>query len=215
MFLDKMIEYPSIINSSRAPRRECIAFDKLDGSNFRSKYTQKRGFDCYGTRTQLIDHTTPFWNQMVAIFEKDFKEPLEKLFRDSKDFRDFREIIVFGEFFGENSFAGFHQEEPHRIVIFDVLVGHKQRKFLKPQEFVKTISPIIEAPRVIYRGNLNDEFIERVRSNEFGLKEGVICKGTETSGAFVGGCWMCKIKTREFIDKIKNRFGPDWEKYSE
>ncbi len=28
-----MIEYPSIINSSKAPRKSCIAFDKLDVKN--------------------------------------------------------------------------------------------------------------------------------------------------------------------------------------
>lgn len=42
-----MIEYPEIINSSKAPRLACIAFDKLDGSNIRIKWTQKRGFDLF------------------------------------------------------------------------------------------------------------------------------------------------------------------------
>lgn len=41
-----MVEYPSIQNSSKAPRKNCIAFEKLDGSNFRAKWTQKNGFVC-------------------------------------------------------------------------------------------------------------------------------------------------------------------------
>lgn len=210
-----MIEYPSIINSSKAPKKPCIAFDKLDGSNFRAKYTHSKGFHLFGTRTQLIDESTPFWSEMVRIFKSDFSSVLEDFFKKSKDFRDYREIIVFGEFYGENSFAGHHEDEPHKISIFDVMVGHKQRKFLKPQEFVKIIAPLVDTPRVIYTGNLNDQFIADVRDNQFGLKEGVICKGTETSGAFSGGCWMCKIKTNAFLDKIKSRFADDWQKYAE
>ena len=76
-----MIEYPSIINSSNAPRQNCIAFDKLDGSNFRAKYTQKKGFETFGTRTQLIDETTPFWGEMVTIFKSEYKNDLEKFFK--------------------------------------------------------------------------------------------------------------------------------------
>lgn len=210
-----MIEYPSIINSSKAPRKHCIAFDKLDGSNFRAKFTQKRGFDVFGTRTQLIDHTTPFWSEMVEIFEQNHRKPLEDLFKKHKDFRDHREIIVFGEFVGENSFAGLHEKEPHKIVIFDIMVGHKLRKFIKPKEFVKTLTGITEIPRIVYDGNLNEEFIKDVRENRFGLTEGVICKGSETSGAFCGGTWMCKIKTFEYLQKLKDRFDDDWIKYAE
>lgn len=210
-----MIEYPSIINSSKAPRSHCIAFDKLDGSNFRAKYTPKRGFDVFGTRTQLIDETTPFWSEMVMLFKEHHQNSLEKLFKKSKDFRDFREIIVFGEFYGENSFAGQHENEPHKIVIFDVLVGHKVRKFLKPREFIRTIGEEVEIPRIVYEGDLNDSFINDVRNNVFGLKEGVICKGTETSGAFSGGCWMCKIKTQQYLDSLKERFKEDWIKFAE
>lgn len=61
-----MIEYPSIQNSSKAPRKECVAFNKLDGSNFDPpnghindktlyflglwffQYKPKMGSPCYG-----------------------------------------------------------------------------------------------------------------------------------------------------------------------
>lgn len=211
-----MQEYPSIINSSKAPHKMCIAFDKLDGSNFRAKFTQNRGFDSFGTRTQMIDETTPFWGKMVDYFKNNQQPILEDLFKKDKFFRNFREITVFGEFFGENSFAGRHAEnEQQKIVIFDVLVGHKQRKFLRPQEFIKMITPLVETPRVIYQGNLNADFIQEVRENKYDLKEGVICKGTETSGAFAGGVWMCKIKTQQYFDKLKEQFKDNWQQYGE
>lgn len=209
-----MIEYPSIINSSKAPRKPCIIFDKLDGSNFRAKYTQKRGFDSFGTRTQMIDETTPFWGEMVTIFKNTLQESLEKLFK-TKEFRDFREITAFGEFLGDNSFAGNHENEPHKIVIFDVLTGHKQRKFLKPKDFIKVVGDVVEIPKTIYEGNLNNEVIADIREGRYDVKEGGIAKGLETSGAFCGGMWTCKIKTNAYLQKLKDKFGAEWEKFGE
>lgn len=209
-----MIEYPSIQNSSKAPRKECIAFDKLDGSNFRAKWTQKRGFDVFGTRTQLIDETTDYWGGMVDLFKKDLEKPLNEYFK--KTFKNEREIIVFGEFFGAESFAGRHSNDDlKKIVIFDVMVGHKIRKFIKPREFIKTIGSIVETPRVVYEGNLGEDLIQRVRNNEFDTFEGVICKGTQPVGNAVGGIWMAKIKTQKYLDSLKNRFGDEWVKYAE
>ncbi len=210
-----MIEYPSIQNSSKAPRQECIAFDKLDGSNFRAKWTQKRGFDVFGTRTQLIDETSEFWSDMVVQFKNTVQKPLDTLFRKDKEFQNVREIIVFGEYFGENSFAGRHEEEPRKIVVFDIMVGHKLRKFLKPREFIKKTKDVVETPRVVYEGNMNDDLIRRVRADEFNTFEGVICKGTQSVGNASGGIWMCKIKTQKYLDSLKNRFGDEWTKYAE
>jgi hypothetical protein len=208
-----MEEYPSIQNSSKAPRKPCIAFDKLDGSNFRAKWTAKRKFDLFGTRTQLINENTPGWNEMIAIFRQEHEKALDKFF--SREFPNVREVSVYGEYFGENSFAGLHKAEPHKIVIFDVLVGHKQRKFMRPQDFVKQIGSIVEIPRVVYQGNLNDAFIADVRRNAFDTKEGVICKGTEPVGNAAGGIWMAKVKTQAYLDSLKERFGADWVKYGE
>lgn len=211
-----MIEYPSIINSSKAPRKACVAFDKLDGSNFRAKWTRKKGFELFGTRTQLIDETTPFWGSAVTLFKNTNSEPLNDFFLKSKDFRNEREIVVFGEFVGPNSYAGIHDPEDEKeIVIFDVMVGHKDRAFLKPKEFIKEISPLVKTPRVVYEGNLTDDFIRRVRADEFNTFEGVICKGVETSGAYRGKVWQCKIKTQRYLDSLKERFKDDWEKYGE
>jgi len=208
-------QYPSIINSSKAPRKHCVAFDKKDGSNFRAKWTQKRGFDTFGTRTQLISVDTEFWGEMVTVFQGKYAETFDKLFRRSRDFRNEREITVYGEFLGENSFAGRHEPEPHDICFFDVLVGHKQRKFLGPLDFVKTFQELVPIPDVVYVGNLNEELIQRVRNNEYGLKEGVICKGTERTGAFCGGIWTCKIKTLEYFKKLQEVHKQDWQKYWE
>ena len=208
-----MIEYPSINNSSKAPRKECLAFNKLDGSNVRFKWTQKQGFSVFGTRTQLIDETTPYWGQVVDLFKSTLAAPLDKFFRTSKDYRDYREIICFGEFFGPDSFAGRHKDGSKKIVLFDVLLGHKQRKLVLPQQFIKDFS-FVETPEVVYRGVLSDSFIESVR-NSTTLSEGVICKGVERSGAAFGGVWMTKIKTRSYFDRLRGEFPDDYNKYWE
>lgn len=210
-----MIEFPSIQNSSKAPRKECIVFDKLDGSNFRAKWTAKKGFATFGTRTQLVDETSDYWGQVVKLFRDTIEEPLARIIEDSKEFRGQREVIVFSEFFGENSFAGRHEDEPHKIVPFDILVGHKQRKFVRPQDFIKLLDGKVEIPRVIGRMNMSDSLIWDVRANKFDLFEGVICKGTQPVGNAVGGIWMCKIKTQKYLESLKNRFGDDWTKYAE
>ena len=62
---------------------------------------------------------------------------------------------------------------------------------------------------------MNEQLILDVRNNIYGLKEGVICKGTETNGAFSGNQWMCKIKTFEYLEKLKIVFKDEWEKYAE
>ncbi len=213
-----MIEYPSIINSSKAPRQPMIAFEKLDGSNIRVKYTAKRGFDLFGSRTQLLDETHPILGGVVKVFNETCKEALEEYFR--KYYPNEREMEVFGEYVGPNSFAGFHSDpvDKMRFVLFDVMMIRKgYNEFLLPQEFVKLAerNASVPTPRVIYEGNLTDEFISRVRADEFGTFEGVVCKGKQGLGSFRGKVWMCKIKTNAYLQLLKEKKGADWVKFAE
>ena len=207
-----MREYPSIPNSSKAPHKECIAFDKLDGSNFRAKFTRKKGFALFGTRTQLIDTSTQFWGKMVQAFKKHEDTFIHAFAK--KEYRDHREITVFGEFLGRNSFAGRHDvEEEQELVFFDVLVGHKKPKFVLPQDFIRDFAGVPQ-PSVVYKGKLGPEFIERIRHDKY-LREGVICKGTEKVGNAAGGVWMCKIKTLQYFQRLKTTFNEEWIQYWE
>jgi hypothetical protein len=130
-------------------------------------------------------------------------------------FKNDKEIIIFGEYIGDNSFAGMHVNEPKKIILFDIMVCNVQRKFLRPQDFIKLMGDKFEIPKVVYRGNLNEEFIQDVRNNKFGLNEGVICKGTEPTGNAAGGIWQCKIKTNDYFDRLKEKFDQNWTKYAE
>jgi len=211
-----MIEYPEIMSSSKAPRKPCIAFEKLDGSNIRVKWTQKKGFCLFGTRTQLIDASHPDFGNVVPIFLRDYADKLSDIIK--KNWANERELIFFGEYFGEKSFAGVHDKEDasKEFVLFDVLVGHKFPKFLLPQDFNHIFQNKVKTPKVIYRGNLNEEFITDVRNNIYGLNEGVVCKGIERSGAFRGNVWMAKIKTQAYFDRLYTKWGTEGiKKYGE
>jgi hypothetical protein len=57
-----------------------------------------------------------------------------------------------------------------------------------------------------YQGEYTEEMIEDVRNNKFGLKEGVVSKGVyKSKGKDV--CWSCKIKTNDWLQKVKTKFG--------
>lgn len=208
-----MIEYPSIINSSKAPRQPMIAFEKFDGSNIRVKYSAKNGFTMFGSRTRIFDESHPHLASVIPIFREQFEKPLTEIFK--REFPNQRDIIVFGEYFGANSFAGIHKlDEPHEFVMFDVmLLNNRQGSFLLPKEFIKTFGEKVRITPVVYEGNLTDQFIEDVRQNKYPVNEGVVCKGVAKRGDFRGKVWMCKIKTQAYFDKLKARFGQEWEKH--
>ena len=224
-----MTEYPTIQNSSKAPRGHCVGFVKYDGSNFRAKYTQKQGFNLYGSRHELIDESHKFLGEAVTIFERDYKKELTTFFKKEEDLRNHREIVVFGEFFGSQSFAGIHQpNDPKELVIFDVLVGHKNHWFYNPYDFIETFQSLVKIPPVLYDGNMNDKLIQDVRNgvytpefhkltnNKFKLFEGMICNGTLKRGDCMGHVWKCKIKTNEYFDALRNRWGEEGiKKYGE
>ena len=175
-----MIEYPTILHASRAPHQPCIAFEKLDGSNIRVKFTRKRGFCQFGSRTQMLEESHPILGGAITYFSNNYAAIFEQIIKDN--WPNEREVIIFGEWFGPNSFAGWHEKADieaglMKLVIFDVMVSHKNRKFLTPQDFVKLIKPHIPTPRVMYEGNLNDQLIADVKAGLYDVAEGLICKG--------------------------------------
>lgn len=197
-----------------------IAFDKLDGSNIRVKWTNKKGFNLYGTRTQLLDRSHSSLGLVVDIFSSKYAQNLERIFQ--KEFMGEKEIVIFGEYYGPNSFAGLHFDPPELMdfYLFDIMLIKKSyTEFILPQHFLKMVPKFdaigLKTPKVVYEGNLTDDFIRRVRENEFNLNEGVVCKGTSKLGSFRGKMWMCKIKTNAYLEKLKSRYGKDYEQYWE
>ena len=48
-------------------------------------------------------------------------------------------------------------------------------------------------------------FVNDVKENKFNLVEGVVCKATKKEKG--NRIWMTKIKTNEWMNRIKNKFG--------
>lgn len=183
--------------------RNCYAFQKYDGSNFRAEWGKKRGWYKYGTRNVMVDKNTPIYGEAIDIFLNKYGQNLDDIFR--KEYKSVENFLVFGEFFGPNSFAGKHIDtESKDIIIFDV--NRYRKGLLSPDEFVDKFGHL-DIPKIIYKGIYNYELINDVKSNKYGLSEGVVCKGvlkTKKGGEEV---WATKIKTNEWIRKVKLLYG--------
>lgn len=201
-----MKEYPSILHWRDAPAgRKCIAFNKYDGSNLRWEWSQKKRWNKYGTRNTLFDQSGSPWNQAIGIFIETMGEDIMK--EVSKEFKRYsinqRRVTAFTEFFGPSSFAGNHNEkEPKQLKLFDVYIDGIG--FVAPLQFAHMFNSYNWAAEVIYNGNMNAEFISDVKLGKYNVGEGVVCKG-------VG--WMAKVKTDAWINRLKNHYGQEWEKY--
>src|ERR1019366_2744008 len=127
-----MKEYPSITNEIRYDI-PIVMFLKLDGSNFRSSWTPKRGFSKFGSRHQLIDESNLIGKKAIPILKSKYEEWLSIVFRDQK-WKE--EVLCFFEFHGPNSHFGQHLEtEDQTLTLIDV--NPLRKGILHPKEFIK------------------------------------------------------------------------------
>lgn len=199
-----MKEYPKIFGvDERFLGRSCIAQVKYDGSNLRFEYSRKQNkWYKFGTRRHLFAENDPEYGTSVPLFLSKYGEQMAKIFCDrwKADY-----MTVFAEFFGPNSFAGWHHpDDSKQIVAFDVCI-HK-KGFLSPIEFLKYFGhlPVAE---VVHQGLLTKDLIQEIKEST-SLVEGVICKGGEGHKL-----WMCKIKTLKYLHRLKEKYGDKWEEY--
>ncbi len=210
-----MKAYPSICRlNTEWIGRDCIAFDKLDGSNLRFMWTKKNGWTRYGTRTRLMDRTDPDYGCAIDMFHANLADPVATAVRSC--FPRAEEFMVFAEFFGPHSFAGQHDpkwlgvesNDPKKLVPFDLNI-HKYG-LVPPAEFIQIMEGI-EIPRIVYKGEFNENFVADVVQGVHNVYEGVIVKGCE--GKPPHGLWMCKIKTQKYLEDLKKRFKNEWQQY--
>ncbi len=181
----------------------------FDGSNLRFEYSKKlKSFTKFGTRHCLFDESDPQFGPAIQLFMNKYSEDLIKIIQDSKQYRNADYVTAFCEFFGPNSFAGQHDPNDVKdLILFDIQV-HK-KGLLGPREFLDSFGHL-SIPIIVYEGILNDSFINDVKENKFNLNEGVVCKGGSGHER-----WSRKIKTLDYLNRLKNRFGDEWIKYGE
>lgn len=204
-----MLAYPSIpaAMKSRHLGKDCMAFYKYDGSNLRWEWSPKRSWYKYGSRTQLFDESSEQFKDAIPLFKNGMADDIVSAI--TKEFGKTERIVAFTEYFGPSSFAGWHDPtEQKDMVLIDVSVYKKG--FLLPQQFVNLFGQQTWAAKHIYSGPMDEGFVMSVRhstpTSEYHVNEGVVCKGDT---------WNAKIKTFAYLNKLKNRFGDDWEKYGE
>ncbi len=182
---------------------EIIAFDKLDGNNMRFEWSKANGWFQFGTRTSIINASDEKFGKAIPAFMMKYSQRLENIIKTNEKYRRVKGLIAFCEWVGLNSFAGRHVSgDQMDIVLFDVNpIG---KGLVPPQEFIGDFG-VLGIPRVIYKGVLTTEFAEKVRTNIYNLKEGVVCKAVkkETGNRVL----MVKIKTAQWFDRFKAMFG--------
>lgn len=211
-----MKSYPSIDKVFTPNGQPCYAFYKYDGSNLRVEWSRKtKKWYKWGTRRRLFDKSDAEYGCAIEIFNNKYAEGMERILTNNSQLKKHESVVVFMEFFGPHSFAGQHagdilnnqDNNPKDVVVFDVNL-HK-KGFLSPQELIVHFG-CLDLPQVIYNGPLTQEFVDDVRHGKYELKEGVVCKGGEGHSL-----WMKKIKTLKYLEELKLRCGPDWEKFWE
>jgi hypothetical protein len=200
-----MKQYPSLDYWTPKMLGEYVyAFDKLDGSNLRFEWSSKRGWYKFGTRNVMIDENNEQFGKAIPLFLNKYGDELDKIFRTDKKYRNSRTFTVFGEYLGENSFAGQHDfNDEMDLVMFDVV--QFQKGFVKPKDFINDFSHL-HIPDVIYSGEFDLDLVEDVKSGKYDLKEGVMVKGVrKTKGNDI--VWIGKIKTNQWLDSLKDKYG--------
>jgi hypothetical protein len=194
-----MKNYPKIEYYNKGPfGSECYAFDKLDGSNLRFEWNRKRGWYKFGTRNNMMDRSYPEFGKGIDIFLNKYEKDLENVF--SKKYPKIENFVAFCEYLGEKSFSGQHVEfDKKDVVLFDI--NQYKRGFIPPKEFIDNFGHL-HIPKVVYQGKYNMDFVSSVQKNMYNLLEGVIVKGIEGKNI-----WMVKIKTNEWIKKVRLIYG--------
>lgn len=191
--------------------KHVYGFDKIDGSNFRAEWNKKLskksrftyGFGKFGTRQEMIKNASNPYTEGVNVFMDKYAVPLDKIFCDNPLFRGIDKITVYGEFYGPGSFAGLHNwKEPHDVIIYDMFLYKKD--FVKPGDFVDIFGHL-DIPKLHYKGIFDQLMLWSVQLNDnshFELKEGIVFKGVDEGKVF-----MFKVKTDEWLYKIREKYG--------
>lgn len=189
---------------------QIYAFDKLDGSNIRAEFTRKKGFCKFGTRHQMLDeNSSTILKHSISLIKEKYSESFFEIIK--KFGSETKSIIGFFEFYGPNSFAGFHDINDlgkFNVVLFDI--DAYKIGLLPPKEFVE-ITKNIETAKLLYVGKANNEFVHQVTTGQLNdmTFEGVVCKGEPLKKGYLP--LMFKIKNSAWIDKLKHEKADQFE----
>lgn len=193
-----MQQYPSI-SKDIIKDLDYYIFDKLDGSNIRVEYSLKKGFDKFGTRKKLMSDDSGILNLSKDLILAKEKEVYD-IFKKNK----WQDGTLFFEFFGDQSFAGFHAENDNfKVSLIDAHIG--KLGYLQPKEYLKAFDSI-EMSEFLGIHRLNQNVINDINNGNF---EGVTFEGVIGKAFIRNKVVRCKVKNKAWIDKLKNKCGAD------
>lgn len=198
-----MKDYPSIPGSFGQDFREFDAyiFDKIDGSNLRAQFNSNRGFYKFGTRNRLFDETDPVFSKGVGLFKTLFEDKVA----DAAKKERWESVIIFAEFAGPNSFAGWHDpSDNHTLALFDI-APHK-KGLLGPKEFLKITKDWHNVVSFLGIQRWTRGFVQQIREDKIAgvTFEGVVGKTGDGHKQI-----RAKAKTQKWVDKVLAKYGND------
>jgi hypothetical protein len=207
--------YPKIPDTLECPLRQCVAFEKYDGTNIHWVLQPLYGWIDFGTRrdrfavtnggVRQFEQAHPELAGINELWDQDSK--LEFFLMDNPKYNTAKEIIVFTEYFGPNSFAGQHDpKDTKQLVIFDIQVDGN---IIPPDQFIEDFKQFNIA-RIVYQGKFSGQLFVDVRKGKYDVKEGVVVKGLVGKEVY-----MAKIKTEAYLDRLKDKFQDNWKEYWE
>ena len=193
-------------------------FNKLDGQNFVASYNcRKKTWGPFGSRTVTVDENSEQFGLVVKWFKNsNYPEILADIVKKHSGKKDIftgvEEVTFVFEWYGENSFAGKHQEDDKmHLALIDVFL--KKKGYMKPVDYFDLFfNTNIEIPELIYTGTLNSVIIEAIQNNDWTqpdaklptVKEGVVFKrSTLLKGQRRPSV---KVKTKWWLDKLHSMY---------
>ena len=185
---------------------EVWAFNKLDGQNFGAKYNVRtKTFTDFTSRKCNVDENHEQFGGAVRYFKEHYGQVLKDIVKANSGkkelFNGVDEVMFFFEWYGERSFAGFHQEgDELRLALIDIFL--KKKGYIEPKPFYDIFCgrDDILVPELIYKGKLTQEFIDSINNNDWTeegcqypqVKEGVVIRRS----TLMKGQRMPKVKTK-------------------
>lgn len=188
-----MKTYPSITKEIKHDLY-IYAFDKLDGSNIRAEWNNKKGFYKFGTRSELIDENSKPFGKAIPLLKDKFENDLSLVFKEHK----WKSVICFFEYWGEDSFAGTHNfNKKMDLTLLDI--NPYKEGILPPTQLIKYCGHL-DIPKILYEGHVSEKLFDKVKQSTLSgmTYEGVVCKGARNNTTF-----MFKIKSQAWLDKLK------------
>lgn len=195
-----MILYPSI-SGSPLKGEKFYGFDKVDGSNIVAEWRQGKGFNKFGRRNGLLDHSMPILLRAPLIIQEKYAD-VDKALKKLK----IAHATLYFEFSGPNSSFGMHSKDDIQDVILIDVFDNKRNVFVTPKDFIKHFSTF-GIPTLVYEGYVDRGLLQKLRKDSLpGVSfEGVVFKSK--SGR------MFKAKTQAWYDALKVHCAGDDELY--